>query len=637
MSNKVKSIIYLGVALLSATFAIFMSREAKEKTALDVVGETFVDVDPREVIQLRVVSFNSTTGKQKQFEVAKVGGIYAIPSHDNYPADAEDRIENAVTIVNQKEIIATATKAVSAHEEFGVVDPDSAGLSRGARGVGTRVTMSQGDGESVADFIIGNGVADQDDQHYVRRIGEDQVFVIKINPDELSTKFEDWVERDFLKFDTLDVRQVTSFDYSIQDRVVEQGIFRQVVKVPVFKAIIDLAFKDSEWSLDKIQVFEKAGEEPKEVQLADNEELDDSKLNDMKSALDDLEIVDVHRKTASLDASKWDELKRDPKINDILRNFVGHGFHPTFPKGPEFPPQFISNNGELRVGMKDGVTYVLRFGETAGGEKSDDGGAVSNGEDAASSADVLRYLFVMAEFDKTLIDQPELEEVPTEAPPTEEAKPDPPASGDGKTPPPDNKSPKPENGDDSKSEKEEADSAESPCQEEGAADAAAEPETDAKAPPVTDADGKETPLKIDPAEAAKKAAEEKKQKLEEWKQNRERIIRENDRKTKDYEKEVEKGKKRVDELNERFKDWYYVINDKTYGRIRLGQDDIIKEKEKTEEEKSGEDDGGEKSEIDRLNELKNALPEAEKADDKDAKEKATDAENEAPKDSEKNE
>ena len=48
MSNKVKSIIYLGVALLSATFAIVMSREAKEKTALDVVGETFVDVDPRE-------------------------------------------------------------------------------------------------------------------------------------------------------------------------------------------------------------------------------------------------------------------------------------------------------------------------------------------------------------------------------------------------------------------------------------------------------------------------------------------------------------------------------------------------------------------------------------------------------------
>ncbi|NIL95838.1 MAG: hypothetical protein GTO62_01520, partial [Planctomycetales bacterium] len=57
-----------------------------------------------------------------------------------------------------------------------------------------------------------------------------------------------------------------------------------------------------------------------------------------------------------------------------------------------------------------------------------------------------------------------------------------------------------------------------------------------------------------------------------------------ERKQKEYEEKLENARQRVQELNARFADWYYVINDETYQKIHLSRDDIIKEKEKTEDE-----------------------------------------------------
>ena len=77
-----------------------------------------------------------------------------------------------------------------------------------------------------------------------------------------------------------------------------------------------------------------------------------------------------------------------------------------------------SNEGELRVQMKDGVCYVLRFGEIAAGTGSVDDkkkdskkeGEEEDGEEAASGLN--RYLFVMAEFNEDAIPKPDLEPLP---------------------------------------------------------------------------------------------------------------------------------------------------------------------------------------------------------------------------------
>ena len=54
----------------------------------------------------------------------------------------------------------------------------------------------------------------------------------------------------------------------------------------------------------------------------------------------------------------------------------------------------------------------------------------------------------------------------------------------------------------------------------------------------------------------------------------------NQRKQDEYEEKIKKGQERVQELNDRFADWYYIIADDVYQKIRLSRDDLIKKKEK---------------------------------------------------------
>ena len=55
---------------------------------------------------------------------------------------------------------------------------------------------------------------------------------------------------------------------------------------------------------------------------------------------------------------------------------------------------------------------------------------------------------------------------------------------------------------------------------------------------------------------------------------------------------IETGKQKVKELNARFADWYYVISNDSFDKLRLNRASLIKTKEKTAEinaeEKTGE-------------------------------------------------
>ena len=43
---------------------------------------------------------------------------------------------------------------------------------------------------------------------------------------------------------------------------------------------------------------------------------------------------------------------------------------------------------------------------------------------------------------------------------------------------------------------------------------------------------------------------------------------------------LKKGRENVKDLNLRFGDWYFVIDDDVFRKIRLGRDQLIKKKEK---------------------------------------------------------
>ena len=299
----------------------------------------------------------------------------------------------------------------------------------------------------------------------------------KIDTDNFSTRFEDWIERDLLQFDSNEIAQVAMNDYSIDE------LNQRIIQGDELELSYD---KDERtWSIND---------------LAEHETLLATKPNEMKRALDDLEIIDVHRKPAGLSSElrAEDQLELDSAAIGSLQS---RGYY--IVQG-----RLLSNKGETYVRMNDGVQYVLRFGEIALGASSS--ATTEDSGDTSSSGGASRYLFVTAEFNQDLIPLPNIQTLP-DIP--------------GLTTPS-------LDGDELSGEEESA-------------------------------EAQVTRLQIAAA-------------LEEA---RGKIDLDNKRAQEEYDLKVEEGRQRVRELNDRFADWYYVMSDSAYQKIRLKRSDVVESSE----------------------------------------------------------
>jgi hypothetical protein len=561
--------------------------------------------DPDDAKRLRIVRVDEDTATLHEFEVAEQDGLWSIPSKDGYPADAAQQMGEAATSLMGRKILQVASKNAGEHEQFGVIDPLAPKLEAGQKGIGTRVTMFDEKKDALVDLIIGKAVKGAEGQRYVREAGRDIVYIIEIDRSKLSTNFEDWIEKDLLKLNSWDLQQVDIKDYSaaLVEVMTQEGL--QIGIDRDSRARMTLAYNDSDakWNAIKLQSFDTTkGEQGEYVDftLGEDEELNEESLNGLKSALDDLQIVDVVRKPAGLsqDLKAGEEFVKN---REALIELMSKGFTPEAAAGSG-SQEIISSDGEVVATMKNGTEYVLRFGNLTsadGREQQDEAPPADPAATQASAADkkkdndVNRYLFVMARLNESAVKQPELQQLP-ELPKTEAAEPAaPPDAAAAPTQPAGEGEAKPE----TETEAAEAKSADSSADaapasegadaepaappEESATDAAKETETESSEP----SDAKED-------EAAGSAADAEKDKnLDSIIAERKRIEQENQRKLDEYQELLKKGRENVKELNLRFGDWYFVIDDDVFRKIRLGRNQLIKKKEKPATEAAAPADG----------------------------------------------
>jgi hypothetical protein len=546
MTEGIKTLIYLGVALAVGAVAFFSRPRIEEFVIEKEVNKPLFPsfADPAKADSLQIVRYDEALGTIQEFRVArdKATGAWTIPSRSGYPADAETRMRDAALLLVDQLILGVASEVPSDHRLYGVIEPDKAKLKVGDEGVGLLVRFEDKKGDPLARVVIGKKAEGTDPQWFVRIPGQDPVYVAKIDPEKLSTKFEDWIEKDLLKLNAWDVENVAIKNYTVSLQPPDGLLISNK---------FDLAsdFKDNEWKLKELKKY-NAGEATV-VPLSDQEELNKEKLNELKTAVDDLQIVDVRRKPKGLGAdlkAGADFSKGDESVTDLFKRgfYVG--------RTPGGQVELLSANGEVHVGMKEGVEYILRFGESAGTNEA----SKEEGEN--------RFLFVTARVDTSKFPQPQLEALP-ELPAKKEAAP----AADAK------EAPKPAE----KPAATSTDSAKPTAADESstaAADAAAKPEAKEAAPaatapaekpaagekPAPDAGAKKTDVEAEEAKIA---------------QERERINKENQRKIDERNEKVKKATEKVAELNTRFADWYYVVSDKQFKKIQLDLTDLIKKKE----------------------------------------------------------
>ena len=98
----------------------------------------------------------------------------------------------------------------------------------------------------------------------------------------------------------------------------------------------------------------------------------------------------------------------------------------------------------------------------------------------------------------------------------------------------------------------------------------------AKAEPAKAEPAKTEAATVDPSAAAQEPTEQ------EWKEKldaiREKITKENKRKLDDRDEKLKKARNKVAELNGRFADWYYVVSEADYKKLKVSILELIQPK-----------------------------------------------------------
>lgn len=328
--------------------------------------------DPNAATSLEVVEFDARTSTARPFKVLNRDGRWTIPSAHDYPADNRNRLSSigaAITALRKDDV---AGENVADHERLGVIDPLDDTLP-GSTGRGTRITVRGRNERLLADIIAGPPVDGRPQFRYVRLPGDKRTYIAKVEGLDISTQFQDWIERNLLLVDRTEIDQIVVRNYSAD------------VKTGKLDQRELLAFR----SVGRDQ-WQAAGLQP-------GEGLDPFTMNLLVTKLVELSIVDVQPKpegiTASLGRTEGAARLTPPDVAELATR----GFYFTQ------DGRLLSNQGEVLVHTTLGIFYILRFGEVASGTVPEnrylfisvgfDGASGTPSPEARSRLDVLRARF----------------------------------------------------------------------------------------------------------------------------------------------------------------------------------------------------------------------------------------------------
>ena len=525
MKENKKTITFLGAAIIAVCIATLTSPTKRDPSAkANLMGQAlFESFDARAVTGIEIVEVDEEDIQTKSIEVTQTekGWFIRRPGKADYPANADNQLEDVSSMLFDLRIIDQAGEGAGEHAKFCVLNPSKADATES--GIGRLIHLKNSSGSNLASLIIGEEVDGLPNTYYVRKPEQNAVYRVEVsNARDVSSKFVDWVEQDFLDLDKRKIKQVTLDNYDVN---LAQGKINRTNNPFV------LNIADSKWSFPG-------------GKLKDNEELDKEILDALKDALDDLEIIDVERKPEILvnnlkQGKEFFSNLRDANNQAVVQSLQQKGFYTIAAKDAsgQTVPKVVSNKGEVLVGMESGVEYVLRFGDIYRGSE----------EDENSSGDS-RYIYAFARVNESLLTPPILAPLPG-------------ASPQGA------KGPEGEKG---------------PIAKPGAPPdfipPTAPPRDTPPPPPAQPKAANNKAVKVEKNNATDQAAEKAKKDAEKEAEIAQ-VQASNARMQAEYDGKINKARQRAKEINENLAGWYYVISNDVYEKIRLERNSFVKSKD----------------------------------------------------------
>ena len=266
---------------------------------------------------------------------------------------------------------------------------------------------------------------------YVRRPDENQTYKVELDID-LSTRFSDWIRPDLLQIEPTEVRKISIDNYEMKEERASPLSAPQLFKMQGEKMEFTRDDDIGPWNMSGIN--------------EQTETLDNAKINQLVTGLDELRIVGVRPKTMfdglqvltpslKLNNEVIQRFKANPQefqelINRVQFELEEYGFNLAPAPGGGQELMLVSETGEMSIGTDKGVVYSLQFGKPVsgqdraiemGGASPGVSGSVAKGEapetdpdsttDAANSGPAEdsaeqvnnRFLMIRVNFDETLI------------------------------------------------------------------------------------------------------------------------------------------------------------------------------------------------------------------------------------------
>lgn len=500
-----------------AAFTLYKGTQLNEPDVNARVGKPlFAAFRPIDAKRLEIVKYDAEKNRFDDFSVEQQGtDIWRIPSHQNYPADALEQVSNAASSLLNVKVLDVVPDAEIDQELFGVIEPDPESVKVGQEGVGTMVTLRDKNNTELARMIVGKARRGKPTERFVRIPGQQPVYIVEYDETVLKTDFRDWIEKDLLQLDAINIQRVSMSDYQVDPSRFLQG--GRVTLTRYFDATVRSDF--NVWALESMTTYEdRKTPEPRVLESA--EQLNYVRLDEMKAALDNLSIVDVERKPQGLSADLTSGAGFNSDQESVLSLALkGFGF-----VGREKGARMISSNGEMIVQTVNGIEYILRFGNIQGSEEG-------------SGGKLNRYLMVTTRVNEDAFPLPTREVVPTNSGTNDNGPPKLDLDDGGDTTGDD------KSGDDKSSDDQSSDTSSGDDQAAGAG---------------SDDQVEFVSLQQDDKE-------------------KERIEREYQIRVKEREARIEQASKQSRVLNARFADWYYVISEDDYQALKVKQSEMIME------------------------------------------------------------
>ena len=429
INDWIKTGIFAAVGLIVAIVAasVYYANLPNTDVVAQRVGQPFFEQfnDISQAKKVRVAK-PSIAGTENEITLELSDELWRIPSRSYYPAEDSDRLGNTVSLPLGLIRQALVSRESNSHAKYHVEDPLDEDSN--PETAGTRLTLWDSTNNVLADLIIGRKVevdADKreivsDDlrdanQHYVRHPDEREVYQVAITAD-LTHEFAEWIKPELLQVTNDELNSVEFKNYEIKpEAVVKDGSqYAVYLKEPTESETLVRDQVSDQWSYQGL--------------IKDSEEPNTENIQKTINALTSLEIVDVRRKF------EYDgKLVLNPQLeidnihpalmNAAQQDLANHGFAVINADRDrsKFTIASTTGKGELNVGTRDGVRYVIYFGDdfvssmdrkngiNPGAENPDSSTAQDrtetpdeNSETKSAATNMNRYVMIRVEYDQTL-------------------------------------------------------------------------------------------------------------------------------------------------------------------------------------------------------------------------------------------